>query len=244
MKTASRSRRAAFQVIGQNSVKQAWDGSLITLNPGDSANMPKTLNGSMVFAYMNISNMNSVGQLALISGNSAPTFLTALALLNQPSILVNNWRGQNLNATNVSVPGSNNPIEIAAYGPGIPGQSCIALPSDGAPVVLAPMLCAQGNASPGYMQVVLQDTAGQLAIFVLIGGPMDGTGNNGYVISVNDAVNGNTGPGTGKTPPPGYYATTAGFVYTYSFNWGVSEVYVANMSATTSSAAQVALRQL
>jgi hypothetical protein len=244
MKTASRSRRAAFQVIGQNSVKQAWDGSLIALNPGDSANMPQTLNGSMVFAYMNTSNVNSVGQLALISGNSAPTFLTALALLNQPSVLVNNWRGQNLNATNISVPGSNNPIEIAAYGPGMPGQNCVALPSDDVPVALAPMLCAQGNALPGYMQLILQGTSGDLAIFALIGGPMDSTGNNAYMISVNDAVNGNTGPGTGKTPPPGYYATTSGFVYTYQFNWGVSEVYVANMSPTTSPAAQVALRQL
>ena len=244
MKTASRPRPAAFQVIGQNSVNNAWDGSPLTLNPIDSANMLATPNGSMVFAYTNISTMNNVGQLALTSGGNAPMFLTALPLTNQPNILVNNWRGQNLNVTNVSYPGSNTPISIAAYAPGLTGQQCVALPSDSTLVALASMQCAQGQASSGYMQLIFQEQSGDLAVFVLIGGPPDSSGNNAYVISVNDAVNGNTGPGTGQTPPPGYYATTASYVYAFQFSWGVSTVYVANMSATASATAQVALRPL
>lgn len=242
MKTASRPRLAAFKVIGQNSVNKAWDGSPIILNPSDSAGMLQTLNSSMVFAYMNTSDADSVGTLALTSGGSAPTFLTALALLNQPSILVNNWQGQNLNVTNVSAPGSNNPIEIAAYAPGLKGQTCVALPSDGAAVALAPMQCAQGDALPGYMQLIFQEKSGKLAVFVLIGGPPDSSGNNAYTIAVNSTSN--TGPGTGQPPPPGYYATTTSYFYTFQFNWGLCTVYVANMSPTTSSAAQVALRQL
>lgn len=242
MKTASRPRRAAFKVIGQNSVNKAWDGSPITLNPGDSANMPNTLNGSMVFAYMNTSTVNNIGTLALISGSNAPTFLTALPFLDQPSILVNNWQGQNLTATNVSAPGSNNPIEIAAYAPGMPGQTCVALPADGNAVALAPMQCAQGNALSLYMQVIFQENSGKPAVFVLIGGPVDSSGNNAYTIAVNSTTN--TGPGTGQQPPPGYYATTTSYFYTYQFNWGVTTVYVANMSPMTSSEGQVTLRQL
>jgi hypothetical protein len=242
MKSASRPRSAVFKVIGQNSVDKAWDGSPITLNPGDSAGMPQTLDGSMVFAYMNTSDVNNVGTLALISGSSAPMFLTALPFLNEPSILVNNWQGQNLNATNVSAPASNTPIEIAAYGPGSPGQTCVALPADGTYVALAPMQCAQGDTLPGYMQVIFEENSGKLAVFVLIGGPVDSSGNDAYMIAVNSTDN--TGPGTGKTPPPGYYATTTAFTYFFSFNWGVTTVYVANMSPTTASAGQVALRPL
>jgi hypothetical protein len=242
MKAASRPRRAAFKVIGQNSVNNAWDGSPITLNLGDSANMPITPNGSMIFGYMNTSNINSMGTLALIFGRSAPTFLAALPFLNQPSILINNWQGQNLKATNVSAPGSNIPIEIAAYAPGLPGQQCVALPADGTSVALAPMLCAQGNTLPGYMQVSFEENSGQFADFALIGGPVDNSGNNAYIIAVN--AQSNTGPGTGQTPPPGYYATTTAYAYVYSFNWGVTTVYVANMSPAIAAAGQVALRQL
>src|SRR5205085_9620898 len=135
------------------------------LNPNDSANMPQTPNSSMVFAYMNTSNVHSMGTLALTSGGSAPTFLAVPSLLDQPNIMVNNWQGQNLNATNVSAPDPNNPIEIAAYAPGLKGQKCVALPSDGTPVVLAPMQCGQGKASPGYMQLIFQENSGQLAVF-------------------------------------------------------------------------------
>jgi hypothetical protein len=242
MKTAARPRSMAFKVIGQNSVKNAWDGSPLTLNPADSATMPQTPDGSMVFAYTNISTVNHMGTLALVSGGSAPTFLTALPFLNQPSMLVNNWQGQNLTVTNVSAPSSDTPIEIAAYAPGMPGQACVALQSDGAPVALAPMQCAQGSTSPGYMQMMFEETSGTLAVFVLLGGPTDGSGNNAYMIAVNSTAN--TGPGTGQPPPPGYYATTTAFSYGFSFNWGVTTVYVANMSPTTAPAGRVSLRQL
>jgi hypothetical protein len=94
------------------------------------------------------------------------------------------------------------------------------------------------------MQLVLQSNTATLCIFGVIGGPQDNTGNNGYVIAVNDAVNGNTGPGTGKTPPEGYYATTTSNTYTFSFNWGSSQVYVVNMSPATASGATVVLRKL
>jgi hypothetical protein len=124
----------------------------------------------------------------------------------------------------------------------MPGQKCVALPLDGNSVALAPMQCTQGTALPRYMQLIFQETTGDLAIFVLIGGPVDNTGNNAYMIAVNYSEN--TGPGTGKTPPQGYYATTTATAYVYSFNWGSSNIYVANMSPASAKAAAITLRRL
>jgi hypothetical protein len=248
MKTRPRRQRSPYLVIGQLTVNPNWTGMWIVLNPGDNANMPQAPNGSMVLVYMNTAKINTMGQLAVTSGGGAPIFLNAQSLQNQPSILTQNFggpTGNNLSVTNTSIPGSNNPIKVSAYAPGIPGQSCVPLkPNDPNPVPLATGQCTQGTALPRYMQLTVQATSGSLAIFALIGGPMDSGGNNAYVISVNDSVNGNTGPGTGNVPPPGYYATTSSNAYPYSFNWGSSNVYVANMSPATTSGVKVSLRSL
>jgi hypothetical protein len=220
----------------------------VTLNPSDNANMPQAPNGSLVLVYMNAAKINTMGQLAVTSGGGAPIFLNAQSLLNQPDILTQNFGGpttNNLSVTNTSMAGSNNPIRVSAYGPGIPGQSCVPLtPGSPNPVHLVTGQCTQGTALPRYMQLVVQATSGSMAVFAIIGGPLDGTGNNAYVITVNDSVNGNTGPNTGRTPPPGYYATTLSNAYLYSFNWGASNVYVANLSPVTTSGVQVSLRNL
>jgi hypothetical protein len=234
---------AIYSVIGRFSVDENWNGALLTLQPNDNANMPSTPNGSLVLAYQNISTLNTMGTLAVITGGEPPTFLNVQSLQNQPSVLINNWQGQNLSITNTSPPNSNTPISIAAYGPGMPAI-CGALPSDGTSVALAPMQCTQGTALPKYMQLIFQQTGGYLAIFVFIGGPVDSSGNNAYMISVNDSFNGNTGPGTGKTPPPGYYATTSSNAFVYSFNWKSSTIYVANMSPASPSPAMITLRAL
>jgi hypothetical protein len=235
---------AFYAVIGKFSIDESWDGSPLTLNPNDNANMPITPSGSLVLTYQNKATINTMGQLAITSGGGAPTFLNAQSLQNQSSVLINNWQGQNLSITNTSMTGSNNPILIAAYGPGMPGQTCLTLPSDGTSVQLAPMLCTQGTALPRYMQLIFQETSGDLAIFVLIGGQFDSTGNNAYMISVNDSLHGNTGPGTGQPPPPGYYATTTATNFIYSFNWGSSNIYVANLSPASAAAAAITLRKL
>jgi len=235
---------AVYTVIGRFSIDETWNGSPLTLNPSDNANMPITPSGSLALVYQNISTINTMGQLAVTSGGGAPTFLNVQSLQNQPKVWINNWQGQNLSITNTSMPGSNTPISIAAYGPGMPGQTCVTLPADGTSVPLAPMACTQGTALPRYMQLIFQEPSGDLAIFVFIGGPADSSGNNAYMISVNDSVNGNTGPGTGQPPPPGYYATSTSNNYIYSFNWGSSTIYVANMSPASSEPASITLRKL
>jgi hypothetical protein len=247
-KSGGAKSKFTFAIIDMDASNPSWNGSPLTLNPSDNANMPQAPNGSLVFAYQNKATINTMGQLALTAGGGAPTFLNAQSLLNQPNVLVQNFGGSttnNLSATNTSMVGSNNPIWIAAYGPGIPNAPTpAALPATAAPVPLGPGATAQGTALPRYMQLVMQATSGSLTIFALVGGPMDGSGNNAYVISVNDSFNGNTGPGTGKPAPTGYYATSTSNAYIYSFNWGSSNIYIANMSPTTSATASVILRAL
>jgi hypothetical protein len=242
MAQATAAKRLEFAVIDQLSVNAAWNGSPVTLNPGQNVNLPQTTNGSMVLVYQNMATQNNNGQLSLTSGGSQPTFLAVPALANQPSVDIDNWQGNNLSVTNISVPNSATPIWVAAAGPGLPGVTPSALPMDGSAISLSTGQCAQGNALPRYMQLNVQSNAGTLTIFAIIGGPANNTGQNAYLVSVNASAN--TGPGTGVTPPAGYYATTTSNVYSYVFNWGSSAVFVANESPSTAAAASVSVRPL
>jgi len=232
-----------YQLINQNAVNTNWDGLAMTLEQNQNVVMPQTAAGTMILGYFNLATQNNLGELAVTSGGTEPVIKRVDALSNQPSIWLHNWNANNLSLTNVSA-NADTPIWIAAYGPGTPGQTPFDLPADGTPVPLVTTQSAQGKASPQFMQLVLQSNTATLCVFGVIGGPQDSSGNNGYVITVNDAVNGNTGPDTGKAPPPGYYATTSSNTYTFTFNWGSSLVYVVNMSPATASGATVVLRKL
>jgi hypothetical protein len=218
-----------FEILGRFSVDTAWNGSPLVLRPNENALMRQTPNGSMVFSYLNVSTQNNRGQLALTSGGGAPTFLDADALTTQAGILVGNWRANDLSVTNTS-PNLQTPIRIQAIGPGIPGTSPVPLPTDAVGVSLAPGESAQGPAQPRYMQLVVQASGGIRAVAAIIGGPPDASGNNAYVVVVNDSVN--SGAGTPTPAPPGYYATTTANAFVLSFNWGGAEVFVANLSAS------------
>jgi hypothetical protein len=237
---SSRRHAPAFTLIGQQTVNADWNGSPVILQVNQNIKMPQTPNGTVIFGYVNQSTQNNSGTLSLTSGGSQPTFVTAPPLANQPGIVMNNWAANDLSVTNVSANNST-PIWVAAFGPGIPGQSPVNLPV-GTPVPLVVAQSAQGKANPQWMQLILTCNTATLAIFAFIGGPPDNTGNNGYVVAVNAAQN--TGPGTGLNPPPGYYATTTSNAYTYQFNWGSSLVYVVNMSPATGVGATVLMRNL
>ncbi|MGH8065698.1 MAG: hypothetical protein ACRERE_10800 [Candidatus Entotheonellia bacterium] len=236
---ATTTQSVPYAIIDRFTVAENWDGAPLILQVNQNANMPETPNGSMVFEYENLATQNNQGEVAVTSGGGAPAFKYAYACVNQPSIWTNNWRANNLSVTNISL-NANTPVQIQAVGPGMPGTNPLPLPI-GTPLPLAPGQTAQTNALPQWMQVVFQCTR-QLAIFVLIGGPPDSSGNNGYVVAVN--ASSDTGPGTGNTPPPGYFATTTTNSLAYTFNWGSSLVFVANTSGQTSTGAQVILRQL
>ncbi len=235
-----RKQRSPFQIIGQNVVDAVWNGIGTTIAVNQTLSMPQTPNGTTILGWVNQSTLSNFGQLAATSGGSSPSILDAPALAAQPSLVMNNWRGNNLSVTNISV-NNNTPIWVCLYGPGIPGQSPMTLKTDGTPLGLATGQSAMATALPQYMQLRLSGTSPRLCIFAIIGGPADASGNNGYVIAVNASAN--TGPG-GPPPPAGYYATTTSNIYAFPFNWGSNKVYVVNMSPATSSSAQVTLSPL
>jgi hypothetical protein len=211
-----------FNILGQSVVDPNWNGMPMTLAKGDSAMMQHTSNGSMILAYQNTSEMNNAGQLALTSGSSRPQFLTAPALVLQPTILINNWQANNLTLTNTSA-NPYTPIWIAAFGPGL-GSPTLPLQADGQAVPVALYTALRATTSPNWMQLGFQANSGGLCVFAIIGGPQV-QGNNAYVIALNSAC-GNTGPDTTTPAPAGYYATTGGNNYSYEFNRGSSLLFV------------------
>lgn len=230
-----------FLVLDRFQVNGTWDGMPITLKPNDNVNLPQTTTGSMAVVAQNTSGQNSTGQLTITSGGAIYASPTLDGLANQPTVIANNWNGNNLSITNTSLPGSNNPIWVSAVGPGLGGLKPAALPMDGKLIQLGTGKAAGGNAIPTFMQLMVQSTAGTLSVVVVIGGPADSTGNNVKVIALNASAN--TGPG-GATPPAGYYATTVNNTYLLNFNWGSAYVFVANESPLTAADISVGVRKL
>src|ERR1044072_4884268 len=91
-----------FLVLGVNTINASWDGSPTTLGWHESAKMPRTADGSMILAWRNLPTLNNDGMLTLTSGALAPQFLDAPNGALVPSVLVNNWKANNLNLTNTS----------------------------------------------------------------------------------------------------------------------------------------------
>ncbi|WP_294330366.1 hypothetical protein [uncultured Sphingomonas sp.] len=236
-----RKQPANFQIIDRVFTDRVWDGSGTTLAVDQSVGIPQTPNGTTILGWMNQATANNNGALMLTSGGSQPAPCNAPALAAQPSILVCNWHADNLNITNVSANAAT-PIWVGLFGPGMPGQSSKPLPTNGTPLVLATSQSGIAATLPQYMRLKMSATSASLCVFAIVGGPADGSGNNGFVIAVNAAQN--TGPDTGVTPPPGYYATTVDNSFTFQFNWAGQQLYVVNMSPVTASGAQVTLNCL
>jgi hypothetical protein len=230
-----------YSIINQNSVNAAWNGQPTTLQVSQNISIPQMPNGTAILAATNQTTQNNQGQLSITSGGGQPSFLNLQANANQPSIVIQNWNSNNLSLTNIS-PNNNTPVLVQVAGPGMPGVTPLSLPIGGSGVQLTQGQVAQGNASPQWMQLVIQSTAATLGIIGLIGGPTDASGNNGYVIAVNATQN--SGPNTGVTPPPGYYATTTSNSYAYTLNWGSSLVWVGNFSPSTAQPVTIILRAL
>jgi hypothetical protein len=95
---------------------------------------------------------------------------------------------------------------------------------------LTPEQAAQGATGSNWNQLELALPSSALAVFGVIGGPPDPSGNNAYVIAVNAGQT--TGP-SGPTPPPGYYATTTTNSYALPFSWNGATIYVVYLGSAT-----------
>jgi len=220
-----------------------WTGAPLTLQQFDQAVLAQTTNGSLVLGYLNMTTTTNAGALTLTSAGSPMKTPQAPAGQGRPLFEVYNWQGNNLNVTNTST-AANTPIWISAIAPGLPGVNPAPLAANGPAVTIAVWASAQGIAQSNNNILQLQTSASTIGVFAIIGGPTDATGNNAYIIAVNDSFDGNTGPGTGVTPPPGYYATTTGNVYSFPAPWPGATIFVANLSPITSTTNTVRLISL
>jgi hypothetical protein len=205
-----------------------WSGGATTLEQYESVMMPQTPNGSMLLGYRNTSQFNSAGKLAWTSDVCPPMMLLAPALALAPSVFAHDWGGDSLTITNISVAAAT-PISVSAYGPGL-GSTPVPLPTGGPGVQLAFLEAAQGATTGGCMQLGFRQSSGDLAVFGIIGGPINTDGTNAYVIALNSDA-GDTGPGTGRPAPLGYFATSSGNSWSYEFNWPSSLLYVVYFGA-------------
>lgn len=221
---------AGAQVVNPN-----WTGAPLTLAWHDSAAMPQTPNGSTVLAWQNTASLNNDGTLALTSGGSQPQFLDAPALANAPSILVQNFKANNIRLTNLSA-NQATPIWIEMFGPGLQGAPTPQTLTAGAPpITVNPGGIVTGQGTPNYMQLILTSNTSNLTIVTIVGGTVDASGNNAYVFALN---------WSGPPSPAGYTAVTGGNTYTFQFNWGSSSFYIANMSPSTAAPASMSLLSL
>lgn len=211
-----------------------WDGSPKTITTlGDTLLMPQTPNGSMVFAYQNKATLNNAGELSLSSGGDA-TVLGANFGALVPSINVDNWQSNNLTVNNISAQNAT-PIWVEAFGPGLPGQTPVPI-TVGTALTLNPApgtaSIATGATPPKSMLLRMSSTTGDASVIALIGGPPDQTGNNAYVFGLNVP--------SGQSPV-GYTKVSQGNTINYTFNWGATVLYIANMSASTAAAVTLTL---
>lgn len=211
-----------------------WDGSPKTITTlGDTLLMPQTPNGSMVFAYQNKATLNNAGTLSLSSGSDVTPLDANFGALT-PSIKVNNWQANNLTVNNISVQDAT-PIWVEAFGPGLPGQTPVAI-TVGTALTLNPApstsSIATGATPPKSMLLRMTSTTGDASVIALIGGPPDQTGNNAYVFGLNVP--------SGQSPT-GYTKVTQGNTINYTFNWGATVLYIANMSASSAAAVTLTL---
>jgi hypothetical protein len=211
-------------------MSNTWNGEPLTLETKDSAEMPQTSNGSTVLAWRNVANQANQGTLALTSDDQPPEMLDAPAFLGFPSLLARNWQANRLTIANISTDPAT-PIWIQMFGFGLPGEQPIPLPV-GAPTTLAPLQTALGRGL-NDMQLVMKSNSANLTTVAVIGGPADSSGNNAYLFGLNYA---------GRPAPPGYTAVTASNSYTFQFNWGMSSIFVADLSSENSVPVQVLLQ--
>jgi hypothetical protein len=225
-----------------------WTGAPLTLAQNASATIPQTANGSMFFVAANLTTQNNAGDIRYASGGAKPTDLPVPQLANQPSAVIANWGGQNLQVTNRSV-ATNTPIQIMAAGPGLPGMTTPgAIPATGTAASIGQYTALQGNAPGSWATLQFTSNTSNTSVIGVVGGPPDASGNNAYLIAINSA-SGNTGVasnGFGNAPsspaPAGYYATTGSNTYNLgSFNWGSGTIWLVNLSGSSAANVSVTL---
>lgn len=229
-------RAAPIAIFFALTVGTPWDGSPLVLMPQQTG-VVGTPNGSVIFTYENLAAQNNAGLISVQTGGSSAV-LPVPAQQHQPSFLVKNFGSQLLTVKNTSI-ATETPIRVQEVGTGIPGTKPATIPIDGTIVHLAPGATASTAAVPRLMQITFSNAAGNTTDVVVIGGPTDAGGNNGYAIELNSTQS--SGPPSGNPATAPFNATTTDNFFVMPFRWGSSTVFVANLSADNAGPVDITL---
>jgi hypothetical protein len=199
--------------------------------------MSPTPTGSMVFVAQQQVVSNNQGQLTITSGGTYQN-LQVPANLQAPTVLINNWGGNDLTVGNTSQPAAGSTtIVVMGVGMGLPGLPApLKLTPPSSTTTLNQYQAASGTTAPAFMTLRMTCPQGTAAIVTVIGGPAN-AGNNAYVFYLNSTW-GSSGPPSGS-PSPGppssttdYYVVTGSNTYDFVFNWAPASqsLFVCNLS--------------
>ena len=221
-----------YKIINRDRVESAWTGKPVSLVPGKSVHMSQTPIGPLVFVYRNSSEKDQV-TLMLTSSGSVPMPITIQPGARLPGVYIHDWGGAELDVTNISATPSAN-VWISASGV-MPGAAYEELPWD-KHVDFPSQHAARISPVQGLQQLIMQVTSSDQALIAIIGRGSDGGKTTARVLALNAPRN--TGPGTEKEAPPGYYSTTTAVNSSYEFlvvtpDGDTTEpLYVMNVSQT------------
>ncbi len=236
-------------------VAQAWNGAPISIAPGGSQTTTPPLAYSVVF----ITNPgNSTATATLTWGGNPPVQLQVPPQTNQSAMYIANFNQANLNVANQA--GNSAPtITAQLAGFGQPGITPTPI-TFGTPLSMLPGSYASGTSTPTYMSLVLQASTNAATTFAILGGTTPGAGPTTRAIVIQLNAPANSGPSsgtafdnslvqpTGSYVPPGsnslLYAATTTATYNLLYNFGASNIWVVNTSATTAAGASITLTSL
>ena len=191
-------------------IDKQWDGSGRRLSAGETLHMPKTPDGPLVVAYRIAPKLNQMATLTLTTPGKPPKIVMIQPGADLPGIVTRDWAGQELFVTNISHADG---IEIWVTAMGvIPGKDFEDLPENETRVFGSGQ-SAQIPTQVGFQQVLVDAQSPEQTLFALIVGASANEDSKALVFAAY--AEDNTGPGTEKEPPPGYYATTTASNFSY-----------------------------
>jgi hypothetical protein len=236
-------------------VAQSWNGAPISVSPGSSVTTTPPLAYSIVF----ITNLGaSTASVFLTAGGGVPVPLQVPPQTNQSAMYIANFNGANLNVQNGGGTGAPTiTAQLAGFGqPGIT-PTPITL---GTMMSMMPGSYASGTSTPTYMSLALQASTNAATTFAILGGTTPGANPTTRAILIQLNAPANVGPPSGtafdntKAQPFGLfvppennsllYAATTTASYNLLYNFGASNIWVVNTSATTAAGAAITLTSL
>ncbi len=143
-----------------------WDGTLIDLQPGETVNLPFTPHGDLLLTISNPDLVAGKGAFSWSTGGFPPQEIDVPASSLAPTVVLYNWKGNNLKVANTST-GRRPLLRINAWSPSRNDPQT--LPASGAMVPSLPNSALQSDGLDGWYQLTLGSTQDYCAFAVFQG---------------------------------------------------------------------------